>query len=271
QGERCPTFQNRVDFEMEGPGVWRGGYNSGKIKSINNSYLDLECGINRVAIRSTLSEGQIVVRATSAGLRPAEATLISRPVKIEGGTTPSLPAMPIVKLSSQQAGAAMGINNSGILTSDFARPTIHHGKYLMNLSYSGPSKGVHIESDAEAGKTVYVDHDETFADMPQALCRSDWIQAAFADRLYSAVDLMEIPVPAHSVIYVAHDNRLDRPAWLRQQFEPTEMSLVVGGKPMKVYRRIVETERSFTLGSNTDQTQAEECNMYLVFINASPD
>jgi beta-galactosidase len=33
EGERCPTFQNRVDFELAGPGVWRGGYNSGKAGS----------------------------------------------------------------------------------------------------------------------------------------------------------------------------------------------------------------------------------------------
>ena len=29
-GERCPTFQQRVDFKSTGPAIWRGGYNSGK-------------------------------------------------------------------------------------------------------------------------------------------------------------------------------------------------------------------------------------------------
>jgi beta-galactosidase len=48
RGDRCPTFQQRVDFDVTGPGIWRGGYNSGKIKSTNNTYLDLESGINRV-------------------------------------------------------------------------------------------------------------------------------------------------------------------------------------------------------------------------------
>jgi beta-galactosidase len=42
KGERCPTFQERVDFETKGKGIWRGGYNSGKTNSINNTYLDLE-------------------------------------------------------------------------------------------------------------------------------------------------------------------------------------------------------------------------------------
>jgi len=68
-GERCPTFQQRVDFECTGPGIWRGGYNSGKTNSINNLYLDLECGINRVAVRSTLEAGEITVSAKCAGLK----------------------------------------------------------------------------------------------------------------------------------------------------------------------------------------------------------
>jgi beta-galactosidase len=45
KGERCPTFQQRVDFTLSGPGVWRGGYNSGKTNSINHQFLDVECGI----------------------------------------------------------------------------------------------------------------------------------------------------------------------------------------------------------------------------------
>ena len=30
QGRRCPTDEARVDFKLDGPAIWRGGYNSGK-------------------------------------------------------------------------------------------------------------------------------------------------------------------------------------------------------------------------------------------------
>jgi beta-galactosidase len=46
-----PTTPRR--FHLTGPAIWRGGYNSGKIDSTNNLYLNTECGINRVAVRST--------------------------------------------------------------------------------------------------------------------------------------------------------------------------------------------------------------------------
>jgi beta-galactosidase len=54
KGQRCPTDDARVDFTCTGPAIWRGGYNSGKLDSTNNLYLNTECGINRVAVRSTL-------------------------------------------------------------------------------------------------------------------------------------------------------------------------------------------------------------------------
>jgi len=85
QGRRCPTDEARVDFKVTGPAIWRGGYNSGKINSINNLYLDTECGINRVALRSTLTAGKITLTATRDGLEPATVQLESKPVAITEG------------------------------------------------------------------------------------------------------------------------------------------------------------------------------------------
>jgi beta-galactosidase len=85
QGRRCPTDEARVDFKVAGPAIWRGGYNSGKINSVNNLWLDTECGINRVALRSTLTPGPITLTATRAGLEPATVQLESKSVAITGG------------------------------------------------------------------------------------------------------------------------------------------------------------------------------------------
>jgi beta-galactosidase len=85
QGRRCPTDEARVDFKLDGPAIWRGGYNSGKINSINNLWLDTECGINRVAIRATLKAGVIKLTATRAGLESATVQIESVPVKMEAG------------------------------------------------------------------------------------------------------------------------------------------------------------------------------------------
>jgi beta-galactosidase len=85
QGRRCPTDEARVDFKLDGPAHWRGGYNSGKPGSVNNLYLDTECGINRVALRSTLTPGSITLTASRAGLEPASVKVESQPVIMNGG------------------------------------------------------------------------------------------------------------------------------------------------------------------------------------------
>ncbi|HZM05248.1 MAG TPA: DUF4982 domain-containing protein [Candidatus Saccharimonadales bacterium] len=77
QGRRCPTDEARVDFKLDGPALWRGGYNSGKTNSVNNLFLDTECGINRVAIRSKVIPGEITLIASRPGLRSATVTLKS--------------------------------------------------------------------------------------------------------------------------------------------------------------------------------------------------
>jgi beta-galactosidase len=91
QGQRCPTDEGRVDFTAQGPAIWRGGYNSGKTNSINNLYLDTECGINRVFIRSNLKPGAITLTATRAGLEPAKIQIESKPVNIVDGLMREIP------------------------------------------------------------------------------------------------------------------------------------------------------------------------------------
>lgn len=85
QGRRCPTDEARVDFKLSGPAIWRGGYDSGKTDSINNLWLDTECGVNRVAIRSTMVPGKITLTARRAGLEPASAEIESKPVNVANG------------------------------------------------------------------------------------------------------------------------------------------------------------------------------------------
>ena len=91
QGNRCPTDEGRVDFAVEGPASWRGGFNSGMLNSTNNLYLSTECGINRVAIRSTLTPGTITLTATRDGLVPASVKIESKQTAIKDGLETHLP------------------------------------------------------------------------------------------------------------------------------------------------------------------------------------
>jgi beta-galactosidase len=84
-GQRVPTDEARVDFSMTGPGLWRGGYNSGILGSTNNTYLSTEAGINRAFVRSSLTPGTITVTATRAGLAAASVSVTSSAVPVVDG------------------------------------------------------------------------------------------------------------------------------------------------------------------------------------------
>lgn len=263
KGERCPTFQQRVDFDTKGCGIWRGGYNSGKIDSINNTYLDLECGINRVAVRATRMAGAITVRAKCAGLRSASVTVRSVPFKAENGYSMSMPVMPIVPLPAQRP----------VITSAWDEPEIRShetsesGKFIRGFSYSGPTSSVGVERNAQDGGKILVDRNFSFAALPEELKGADYVQGAAADARYNAVDLMEIAVKAGAKVYVAHDERLALPDWLARQFKPTAASIVVSGHTLKVFRHNSRNDESLTLGTNTENANAPaDSSMYIVFV-----
>jgi hypothetical protein len=87
-GHRCPTDEARIDFDLTGPAIWRGGYNSGIVDSTNNRYLSTECGINRIAIRSTTTPGTITLTARREGLVSGTLELRSLPKQDELTSTP---------------------------------------------------------------------------------------------------------------------------------------------------------------------------------------
>ncbi|HZO85903.1 MAG TPA: alginate lyase family protein, partial [Verrucomicrobiae bacterium] len=260
QGERCPTFQGRVDFAIEGPGVWRGGYNSGKTNSINHAFLDLECGINRVAVRSTRNPGVLTIMASSEGLKFASMSISSVPAM-------KMPAMPLVALPSTAPSRA-----NVAVSRPARRAPSQAGRHIKAFNYSGPSSYiVHIETNVQPGKNAYVDGDSPFADLPQSLVGADWVQTANRDSLYNAVDLMELAVNANTVVSVAHDDRLKRPPWLTKLFKETDLSVTVLDQKMKIFQRSVKREESLTLGANTEDATAKGANAYIVFANKAVD
>src|SRR5258708_24868709 len=267
KGERCPTFQQRVDFEVEGPATWRGGYNSGKIKSINNTYLDLEAGINRVSVRAGRTAGAITLSAKAEGLKPASAIVQSTAFPVENGYTSALPAMPRVSLGKSGARAPGDKITAGPVST--AKGDNSVGQYTKTFMYTGPTNIVHVETHAQDAKNIYVDRDYIFEKLPTDLVGADWVQMGDADARYSAVDLIQMEVKGGSVVTIAHDERVSLPSWLTSQFKSTDQSITIHGKPMKLFQRRVDHDESFTFGSNTEESKPKASNMYVVFVSAA--
>ena len=260
KGDRCPTFQQRVDFTVGGPGIWRGGYNSGKIQSTNNTYLDLEAGINRVAVRSTRTAGEVSVHVTGAGMKPASLTLRSSAFPVANGVSATLPTMPAVELGKKPVFVDKPIESAPV--SEVRAP----GKFVETFNYSGPASSVHVEQGLQNGKVLFVDAALRAASLPAELLGGDYVQVSQADRLYHAVDLMEVAVKAGSTVWIAHDDRLPAPAWLTQHFEKTDQTISLDGQAMHLFRHVANGEESVTLGANVERAAGQAANMYLVFV-----
>ena len=91
QGHRCPTALNLVKFNLQGPAEWRGGIAQGPDNCILASLLPMECGINRVILRSSPQAGTIVLSASSQDLKSASIQLRSTAAPGAEGVSKVLP------------------------------------------------------------------------------------------------------------------------------------------------------------------------------------
>ena len=114
QGRRCPLDDRMVHFTLTGEGQWRGGLatrnnkdfqveekqrdmsllDAANVKNTSDNYvlatsLPVECGVNRVLVRSTTHPGALIVYASADGLgAPVSVTLHTQPVS--GNDVPAL-------------------------------------------------------------------------------------------------------------------------------------------------------------------------------------
>ena len=92
EGRRCPLDNRMVSFTLEGPAEWRGGIAQGPDNYILSKTLPVECGVNRVLIRSTTKAGQ------AEGLPLRQMTLETHRPTLQRNQAPL-----VVSLSNPQA------------------------------------------------------------------------------------------------------------------------------------------------------------------------
>lgn len=91
QGQRCPTALNMVNFSLNGPAEWRGGIAQGPGNYVLAKQLPVECGVNRVLVRSWPEPGTITLNAASDGLKAASVEIVSKAVTAKDGLSLAMP------------------------------------------------------------------------------------------------------------------------------------------------------------------------------------
>ncbi len=131
-GQRCPLAGNMVHFDLQGCAEWRGGIAQGKDGNyILDRDLPVECGVNRVLVRSTTKAGKVTLTASAEGLSSATLQFASRPVSnqnglsayvaadhlpsyLERGETPSTPSFQVTRQAIDIVSAVAGSNEQNV-------------------------------------------------------------------------------------------------------------------------------------------------------------
>ena len=141
QGRRCPLDNRLVKFSLKGPAEWRGGIAKNKPFGFNTNQaaltstsassegsnpefdkkrkatlnhvlcdtLPVECGVNRVMLRSMPKAGKVKLTAKAEGLPTAEIEFNTLPIEVSGGLTSYRPAdglKPVLDRGATPAGAS---------------------------------------------------------------------------------------------------------------------------------------------------------------------
>jgi hypothetical protein len=135
QGNRCPTAHDVIDFSVLGPAEFIGGLAKGRADNyLHSTRLPVECGVNRILIRSTRLAGQIHLLARSGDLQPDTLVVVSKPVEVVGGLstymqgrtlpsrldrgpTPSMPSYRVTRVPVSILHAQAGTNQEDAIAS----------------------------------------------------------------------------------------------------------------------------------------------------------
>ena len=292
KGNRCPTFEDSVDFTCSGEGVFLGGYNSGIRYSTNDKHLtsgyhfNVECGINRVFVRSTRKAGAFTLNVSRPGLASASQTITSTPVVIKDGLMTQTPQLYEVALGSEPAsakadGAISEIPNdrpaaNPVLQTARTTETKTAATLITNFAYSGAHADAEIVENAQKGTKVYKDSDVTFGELPAWLAGAEFVRPYLSDAgETSSTDQYQFDLTRSSYVYLLIDSANDMPVNNDNEtykWQKLPETVAFNGRTMVIYKsRLMQPHDNVYLATNGHGTRRFDIksNMYLVMITSA--
>jgi beta-galactosidase len=285
-GNRCPTEEGRVDMEHAGNGVYMGSYNSGVRHSTWKDNFNIECGINRVLVRSTRTAGEFKLTAKREGLKSATITLTSVPFETRNGLAtaysrrygyvmgaePKLVADEGVLLAGRSKGPVAAAGN------DKGDDKLDQDAVMREFNYTGtqgdtltpPMPVAHIERNARDGAQIYVDEKWTFEKLPKYLVGGDYVQAFQRDATENtSTDQIQFFTnkPCHIYILVDAANKMpvfnnnDDYKWSKQK-----ETVTINGRKHEIYksREVGEGYNGYFASNGKGIELAKGSNQYVV-------
>ncbi|MEO5915966.1 MAG: malectin domain-containing carbohydrate-binding protein [Luteolibacter sp.] len=285
-GNRCPTYEDKVSFTCSGEGVLLGGYNSGVRYSTNvnnngivnpSSYsFNVEAGINRVLVRSTRTTGTFTLNVsgtntyTGTALTPASASLVSIAVPNPNGLSTIWPQKYTVPLGAEPAPVKEGVAPPPPKPAQPPAPATS----IVDFAYSGANTDAAVVSSVQAGQRVYMDSTGiVFGSLPAYLTGAEYIRPYLGDAgESSSTDQYQFNLSRFSYVYQLIDAANGMPAHEnneRYQWQQLPGQVTVNGRPMNVFKsRLMAPYENCYFATNGHEVANFDPNgnMYLVFV-----
>jgi hypothetical protein len=283
EGRRAPLAQNLINYQVEGPAVWRGGiWEQDVPKYANLRILPVLNGVHRVIVRSTEKPGTIRISATADGLTTAQIEIQSRDAGLaNNGTAHSLSA-------TLPTAPAVVITNAPLYGPDLtpAPPpppgafdnetpgTSATGESILGLTTAFPL-GATVVHGAKDGAIIYKDRPWMFQGLPQYLVGADYLQVANDDTTASAGEGVVFKIGTAGRVYVAYDDgNVQFPVISSPTgFKKTADQITINGHPHTIYRSGPMNGGELTyLGTNSwTEPAPPRLNNYVIFVKPETD
>jgi beta-galactosidase len=100
--------------------------------------------------------------------------------------------------------------------------------------------------------------------IPKYLVGSEYIRVPNSDGKYWARDQLQFIAGADMIIYVGHDDSVERPVFLTKDYIDTGDDVNLGGVKMSLFKRVAKKGESIIMAGNSDGDVPEDSRMYFV-------
>lgn len=148
-------------------------------------------------------------------------------------------------------------------TEPYNPASVHKSDLFTKFSYTANGKAT-LRKNVHWGKKAYTDLEYNYTVIPRYLVGAEYIRMTNSDSKYWARDQLQFITGNDMIVYIGHDDRVERPVFLTKNYIDIGDDVNLGGVKMSLFKRIAKKGESIIMAGNSDGDVPEESRMYFV-------
>jgi len=140
-----------------------------------------------------------------------------------------------------------------------------NGTYITNLQPGILSNIITLELSPKVGKKLYSDRTYLYTEIPEILKNAEYVVWKNDYKNYATNPMLTLSANTNGTMYVAHDNRVQRPDWLTSGFTITDFSFAVPDTRLTLFQRKIKKVEVVIFGPNHTLESIYNSTLYIPF------